>query len=84
MSFLSHARRVGAVASLGAMSVAALATAASAHVTANPKTAEQGSYAKVSFRVPNERDAAATKLVVHLPVDHPLASVSVRPTPAGR
>jgi uncharacterized protein YcnI len=82
MSFLSHARRAGAVASLAAMSVAALATAASAHVTANPKTAEQGSYAKVSFRVPNERDnASTTKLVVHLPVDHPLASVSVRPAP---
>ncbi|NKZ05582.1 YcnI family protein [Actinomadura latina] len=75
-------RRLGAITSLAAMSVAALATAASAHVTANPKTAEQGSYAKVSFRVPNERDnASTTKIVVHLPVDHPLASVSVRPTP---
>lgn len=82
MSLSTHARRAGAVASLAALSVAALATAASAHVTANPKSAEQGSYAKISFRVPNERDnAATTKLVVHLPVDHPLASVSVRPTP---
>ena len=82
MSLSTHARRAGAIASLAALSVGGLATAASAHVTANPKSAEQGSYAKVSFRVPNERDnAATTKLVVHLPVDHPLASVSVRPTP---
>ncbi|MFB4305255.1 YcnI family protein [Actinomadura sp. GTD37] len=82
MSFSTHARRLGALTSLAAMSVAALATAASAHVTANPESAEQGSYAKVSFRVPNERDnAATTKVVVHLPADHPLASVSVRPAP---
>ncbi|MEU8799186.1 YcnI family protein [Spirillospora sp. NPDC048819] len=82
MSFVPHARRVGAVASLSAISVLALATAASAHVTANPKTAEQGSYAKVAFRVPNERDnASTTKVVVHLPVEHPLSSVSVRPVP---
>jgi uncharacterized protein YcnI len=82
MLFFPHARRIGAIASLAALSVAGLATAASAHVTANPKSAEQGSYAKVSFRVPNERDGAATtKVVVHLPVEHPLASVSVRPTP---
>jgi uncharacterized protein YcnI len=82
MPYLSRARRAGAVASLAAVSVIGLATAASAHVTVNPKTAEQGSYAKVSFRVPNERDdASTTKLVVNLPADHPLSSVSVRPTP---
>lgn len=77
-----HARRAAALASLAALTVVGAATAASAHVTANPKSAEQGSYAKVSFRVPNERgDASTTKVVVHLPVDHPLASVSVRPAP---
>lgn len=82
MSFSVPARRAGALVSLTALSVLGAATAASAHVTANPKSAEQGSYAKVSFRVPNERDnAATTKVVVHLPADHPLASVSVRPTP---
>ncbi|TDD67468.1 DUF1775 domain-containing protein [Actinomadura darangshiensis] len=82
MPFLLRARRAGAIASLAAVSVIGLATAASAHVTVNPKTAEKGSYAKVSFRVPNERDdASTTKIVVHLPVDHPLASVSVRPVP---
>ncbi|MEV0660281.1 YcnI family protein [Actinomadura luteofluorescens] len=82
MPFLPHARRAGAVASLAALSVIGLATAASAHVSVNPKTAEQGSYTKVSFRVPNERDdASTTKLVVNLPTDHPLSSVSVRPLP---
>ncbi|MEU8302670.1 YcnI family protein [Actinomadura sp. NPDC048955] len=82
MPFLPHARRAGAVASLAALSVIGLAAAASAHVSVNPKTAEQGSYSKVSFRVPNERDdASTTKLVVNLPTDHPLSSVSVRPLP---
>ncbi|TMQ96179.1 YcnI family protein [Actinomadura soli] len=87
MPSLTHAlprgaRRLGAVAGLAAVSVLGLATAASAHVTVNPKTAEQGGYTKVAFRVPNERDnASTTKLVVHLPADHPLSSVSVRPVP---
>lgn len=83
MAFLPRApRRAGALAALTAASVLGLASAASAHVTANPKTAEKGSYTKVSFRVPNERDdASTTKLVVNLPADHPLSSVSVRPLP---
>ncbi|WP_067800904.1 YcnI family copper-binding membrane protein [Actinomadura formosensis] len=82
MPFVPHARRLGALAALSAASVLGLATAASAHVTANPKTAEQGSYTKVAFRVPNEHgNASTTKLVIHLPVEHPLASVSVRPLP---
>ncbi|TDC92939.1 YcnI family protein [Actinomadura sp. 7K507] len=82
MSFAPHVRRAGAIASLSSISVVGLATAASAHVTANPDSAEQGSYAKVAFRVPNERDnASTTEVVVHLPAEHPLSSVSVRPTP---
>lgn len=82
MPSLTHARRPATVAALAGLGVIALATAASAHVTVNPKTAEQGSYAKVSFRVPNEEDKAdTTKLVVHLPTDHPVMSVSVRPVP---
>lgn len=36
----------------------------------------------MSFRVPNERDdAATTKLQIELPAEHPLRSVSVRPVP---
>ncbi|KAA9154706.1 YcnI family protein [Amycolatopsis acidicola] len=60
----------------------AVPASASAHVTANPGTAEQGGYAKVSFRVPNERDdASTTQLEIDLPADHPLASVSTRAVP---
>src|SRR3954471_13890113 len=56
------------------------ATSALAHVTVNPREAAQGGYAKLAFRVPNERDGVnTTKLEVNFPTDHPLASVSVRP-----
>ena len=56
------------------------ATSAFAHVTVNPREATQGGYAKLAFRVPNERDnASTTKLEINLPADHPFASVSVRP-----
>lgn len=55
---------------------------ASAHVTAQPREAEQGGYAKVSFRTPNERDTASTvQLEVTLPAEHPIPSVSTRPIP---
>jgi uncharacterized protein YcnI len=58
------------------------AASAFAHVTVNPRSATQGSYTKVAFRVPNEEDAAnTTKLEVNFPPDHPIASVSVRPHP---
>lgn len=58
------------------------ASLAGAHVTVNPKEAPGGSFAKLSFRVPNERDNAATvALSVQLPQEHPLAYVSVKPVP---
>jgi len=56
------------------------ATSAFAHVTVNPREAAQGGYAKLAFRVPNERDnAGTTKLEINFPAAHPFASVSVRP-----
>jgi uncharacterized protein len=56
------------------------ATAASAHVTVQPSTAEQGGDATLSFVVPNEKDSADTvQLEVQIPTDHPIASVSVQP-----
>ena len=62
--------------------VVAVAAPAGAHVTVNPREAEQGGYAKLAFRVPNERDdAGTTKVEVFFPAEHPLASVTVRPTP---
>ncbi len=75
-------QRAAAVTGLAALAFTLTATAASAHVTANPNTAKAGSYTKVSFRVPNEEPSAdTTKLEIDLPADHPIASVSVRPVP---
>jgi uncharacterized protein YcnI len=80
MSFFSVYRRVAVVAAGAGALTLGLALPALAHVTVNPKSVEQGSFSKVAFRVPNERDdASTTKLVVELPQDHPLAFVSVRP-----
>jgi uncharacterized protein YcnI len=59
----------------------ALAAAADAHVSVTPDTAAKGSFTKLSFRVPNERDVATTKVELALPDDHPIAVVSVRPVP---
>ena len=58
------------------------ATSALAHVTVNPRETAGGGYAKLAFRVPNERDnAGTTKLEINFPAEHPFASVSVRPQP---
>ncbi|HEY3894730.1 MAG TPA: YcnI family protein [Pseudonocardiaceae bacterium] len=75
-------QRAAAISIACAAALLTLAGTASAHVTANPSTAQQGGYAKVSFRVPNERDTASTiKLEVNLPTDHPIASVGTRAVP---
>jgi uncharacterized protein YcnI len=72
--------RIGVVTAGAAALVFAIAGPASAHVTVNPNTAAQGSYTKVSFRVPTESDTASTtKLQVNLPTDTPVASVSTKP-----
>ncbi|GAB3438342.1 YcnI family copper-binding membrane protein [Actinophytocola sediminis] len=58
--------------------------AASAHVTAKilGEPAEQGSYSKITFRVPNEKDDVGTiKLEVKLPADAPMSSVRPKPLP---
>ncbi|MGH3508697.1 MAG: YcnI family protein [Nocardioidaceae bacterium] len=58
------------------------ASPASAHVAISPATAPAGSAAELTFRVPNEEaHAATTKLVVQLPVAHPIAQLLVRPIP---
>jgi uncharacterized protein YcnI len=82
MSLRTPLSSAAAVTVLTALAVGGFAGVASAHVTANPRTAEQGSFTKVSFRVPNERDdAGTTKLVIEMPSEHPIAHVSVRPVP---
>ncbi|MGH3770946.1 MAG: YcnI family protein [Pseudonocardiaceae bacterium] len=74
--------RVAAISAVCVLTLVTLAGVASAHVTANPNTAQQGGYTKVSFRVPNERDnASTTQLEIDLPTDHPIASVQTRAVP---
>jgi len=75
-------RRAAATTALTAGFVLAVAAPAAAHVTVNPSTATQGGFSKVSFRVPNESDTASTtKVEINLAVDHPVASVSLKPVP---
>ena len=75
-------KAVAAMAAVAAV-VGLWSSGASAHVTINtlgPVT--KGSFAKLGFSVPNERDDAGTvKVSVQLPKDHPLAFVSVQPVP---
>ncbi|WP_436771973.1 YcnI family protein [Yinghuangia sp. YIM S09857] len=73
-------RRAAVLAAVSTAAVLALAAPASAHVSVQPTQAEQGSYAGVTFRVPNENDSAGTtKLEINLPEDKPLTSVRTRP-----
>ncbi|MBB2910218.1 uncharacterized protein YcnI [Streptosporangium becharense] len=82
MSFSRACRGLAVVTAGAAALTVGLALPALAHVTVNPASAEQGGFSKVAFRVPNERDdASTTKLEVALPLDHPLAFVSVKPVP---
>jgi len=65
---------------VAAAALVALALMASAHVTVNPGEVEKGSFARLTFRVPNERDdAGTTSLEVNLPEDQAFTSVRVRP-----
>ena len=74
--------RSGAALTLALAATAAPALPAAAHVRVIPEATASGGYAALTFRVPNESDTAATtKLVVTLPQDRPLATVSVRPVP---
>jgi uncharacterized protein YcnI len=82
MSATRFALRVGGV--IAAAGVVALVSApgASAHVTANVTTAVQGSYAKITFRVPNEDPTAGTvKVQVTFQDSYPIPGASVKPVP---
>ncbi|GAA2821477.1 YcnI family protein [Saccharopolyspora taberi] len=83
MSANRHFVRSAAVATAAGFAALAAAGTASAHVSANPDgEAAKGGYAKVAFRVPNERDGAGTvKIKVTFPPEHPLSSVRTRPMP---
>lgn len=73
-------RRAGIIGAVVVAVVALSAMPAAAHVTVNPKEATVGSYARLTFRVPNEKDNASTiKLEVFLPETAPIPNVSIKP-----
>ncbi|HEY8913158.1 YcnI family protein [Lacisediminihabitans sp.] len=75
-SVLSSAVAVGA----GAILAIAAPLSANAHVSVTPYTAEPGSYALITFTIPNESATATTdKVEVDLPTETPFASVSYVP-----
>jgi periplasmic copper chaperone A len=81
-SFGVPARR--RAATVGALTIAGLAIAASAsaHVTVSPTSLPQGSTAELSFKVPNEESKANTvSLQLQIPTDHPIAQVLAKPVP---
>lgn len=66
----------------GALLAVAVPLAASAHVTVSPSSAKPGSYALVTFKVPNESATASTISVeLKLPEATPFTSVSYVPVP---
>jgi uncharacterized protein YcnI len=71
-------RRTITIAVLACAMTLATASAAMAHVTAQPRQQPADGYTKVTFRVPNERPAPTVSLKVSFP---DLASVSVLPVP---
>jgi uncharacterized protein YcnI len=81
---LSHPVRRLALLTVAAVtgSLALGAGVASAHVTVGSADAAPGGYGKITFRVPNESDAASTvALRVQLPTDTPLTSLRAQPVP---
>ncbi len=75
----------GVVVAVIAAALFGVAGPASAHVTVSSASAVQGGYAKVTFRVPNEKATAGTvKLEVTFPEDAPIPSASIKPVPGWR
>jgi periplasmic copper chaperone A len=83
---LSQGRRGRAralvIAAVTAAALVALAGPAWAHITVTPGTAQAGSSAELTFRVPNEEARAnVTQLQMQIPTDHPIAQLLVKPVP---
>ncbi|MGP4114211.1 YcnI family copper-binding membrane protein [Streptomyces sp. 4N509B] len=76
------AARVLALTAAASAVVLTFSAPAQAHVSITPGEAQQGGYATINVKVPNERDDASTVgLELHLDPDHPLASVMPQPVP---
>ncbi len=79
MKRITRARLAAALA--GAV-VVLVPSVASAHVTVSSTDAAQGGYGKLTFRVPNESDTAATtRLTITFPTDTPVVSIRTQPKP---
>jgi uncharacterized protein YcnI len=79
---MSAIRRLAVAGLLAGAMVGLSALPASAHVTVKSTDATQGGYGGITFRVPDESPTASTtKLVVQVPTDAGIASVSVKPMP---
>jgi uncharacterized protein YcnI len=77
-----RAARVAAIAAATGTALVALAAPAFAHITVNPDTAQAGSAAELTFRVPNEEAKAnVTEVQVQIPTDHPIAQLLAKPVP---
>lgn len=82
MSTTRFFARAGVVAVAAGVATMLSTGLASAHVTAKVlgEAAQQGGYSKITFRVPNEDDAAGTvKLEIKLPADAPITGARTKP-----
>jgi uncharacterized protein YcnI len=78
-------QRIHSAAVACCLAFAASPSTALAHVTISPSSLPAGAEGELVFHCPDERASAATvKLVVQLPLDHPIASVKLRPIPGWR
>jgi uncharacterized protein YcnI len=71
--------RLAVVLTGASASLLLLAGPASAHVSVDAPGATQGGFAKLAFRVPNEKAVATTKVEITFPTDAPLGFASVKP-----
>jgi uncharacterized protein YcnI len=70
------------IAATTVAALVALAGPAWAHITVTPGTAQAGSAAELTFRVPNEEaKASVTEVQMQVPTDHPIAQLLVKPVP---
>lgn len=75
-------RRLAAVLAAAILLTTLTAPPASAHVHVSSNDAAQGGYGLLTFRVPTESDTASTtELIIELPKDTPITSVSTQPIP---
>src|SRR5688572_18814385 len=79
---MNLSKRAGLLAAFVLPIVLVTPAVASAHVSVNPREANQGGFTVLTFRVPNERDDSGTsKVQVNFPEDAVIPFVSVQPVP---